>query len=194
VLVHDPDAEAKFVEDGFGVNRKLLMENDFVIIGPEKDPAGIKGTKDAAAALSKIAKAQITFVSRGDESGTNKKELALWKKAGIKPQGEWYLSAGQGMGAVITMADNKQGYTLSDRSTYLSRIKNVQLQILVEGDPELINKYSAIAVNPNRFPHVKYQLAMKLIDWLCSPEGQKLIGDFTVNGNKLFRPMAGQDK
>lgn len=187
LLVHDPEAEKKFVEDGFGVNRKTFMVNDFVILGPASDPAGVAGTTDAALALSKIYASGASFISRGDASGTHRKEAALWKKAGIKPEGPHYRQIGQGMGAVLTMADEKKAYTISDRATYLTRSHQLKLKVLVEGDPDLRNDYSAIEVNPARFPSVKSVLARKLIDWLCSPEGQRLIDGYRVGGRSLFK-------
>ena len=194
VLVHDPAAEKKFVDDGFGVGRRTLAVNDFVILGPASDPAGVKGMKDAAQAFAKIDKAGATFISRGDQSGTHVKELSLWAKAGIKPAGPWYLEIGQGMGAALTMADEKQAYLLSDRGTYWSRETKLRLAVLVEGAPDLLNTYSAIAVNPAKFPAVKSALANRLIAWLASPEGQKRIGDYAVNGHKLFIPAATPGK
>jgi tungstate transport system substrate-binding protein len=188
VLVHDPISEKKFVDDGFGINRKTFMINDFVIVGPPSDPAQVRGMKDASRALAAISKSGALFISRGDGSGTYQKEMALWAKAGIKPQGAWYLEIGQGMGAVLTMADEKEAYALSDRATYLARATNLRLHPVVEGDPDLINYYSAMQVNPARFPSVKSGLALKLIDWLCSPDGQKLIGGYIVGGHQLFRP------
>ncbi len=188
VLVHDPASEKKFVGDGFGINRRTFMYNDFVILGPAADPAQIMGLKDAAQAFLNIQKEGAIFISRGDASGTHQKEKALWEKAGITPAGPNYLEIGQGMGATLTMANEKQAYTLSDRATYLARMNNIDLQVLVEGDPELINYYSAIQVNPARFSSLKSDLSLQLIDWLCSPEGQRLIGDYAVNGNKLFTP------
>ncbi len=188
VLVHDPLAETKFVDDGFGTNRKTFMVNDFVFLGPSSDPAQISGMNDAAAALSRIRKTGSMFVSRGDASGTYQKEMSLWAKAGIKPEGSWYLEVGQGMGAVLTIAEEKQAYTISDRSTYLARMNRLRLRILVEGDPDLINPYSAIQVNPSRFPSVKSDLSRQLIEWLCSPEGQNLIGNYLVGGHRLFKP------
>ena len=163
------------------------MVNDFVILGPPADPARIRGMKDAAEALSKISRAGSIFISRGDNSGTHQKEKALWAKAGIKPAGPWYLDIGQGMGAVLTMAGEKNGYTLSDRATYLTRTRGLSLEVLVEGDPDLLNSYSAIQVNPARFPSVRSSLARRMIDWLCSVEGQKLIDGYTAGGHKLFR-------
>jgi tungstate transport system substrate-binding protein len=152
------------------------------------DPAGIRGLKSAAQALALISRAGAPFVSRGDESGTHKKEKALWSRAGIKPAGRWYLEVGQGMGAVLTMADEKQAYALTDRSTFLARGKTLRLSALVEDDPELLNPYSVILVNPARFPAVRSALAGRLFQWFCTPEAQKLIGDYKVGGNRLFRP------
>ncbi len=194
VLVHDPIAEKQFLDDGFGINRKTLMLNDFVILGPRSDPAHIKGMTDAARAFTNIQRTGSIFVSRGDDSGTNQKERRIWQKAGIKPAGPWYLEIGQGMGAVLTMANEKQGYTISDRATYLTRGNRFALQVLVEGDPDLINYYSAIQVNPERFPSIKADLSHQLIDWLCSPEGQKRIGDFTAGGHPLFKPICKAGK
>jgi tungstate transport system substrate-binding protein len=188
VLVHAPELEKKFVDDGYGINRKTFMMNDFVILGPASDPAGIKGMTDAAEAFRKIRDSQSIFISRGDNSGTYKKEVTLWEKAGIKASGLWYLEIGQGMGAVLTMANEKKAYTLCDRGTYLSRSRQLNLEVLVEGDPILLNYYSAIQVNPARYPDAKHDLSGQLIDWLCSPEGQKLIGNYIVNGHQLFKP------
>jgi len=192
VLVHDPISEKKFVGDGFGFNRKTFMINDFVVLGPPSDPARIRNTKDAAQAFSAIRKSGAVFISRGDGSGTYQKELSVWVKAGIKPQGSWYMEIGQGMGAVLTMAGEKEAYTLSDRATYLARENNLRLQVFVEGDPDLINYYSAIQVNPARLHSISAGLAQKLVDWLCSPEGQKLIGSYIVNGHQLFKPTFGK--
>lgn len=188
LIVHDPEGEKKFVESGSGVERRTFMVNDFVILGPPADPAGIRGGRSAAAAFASIQKAGATFISRGDGSGTNVKEKNLWHKAAIKPEGKWYLEVGQGMGAVLTMSNEKQAYTLSDRATYLARGSQLNLQVLTEGDPDLLNYYSAILVNPARYPAVKAAVARRLIDWLCSPEGQRLIGAYQVGGNKLFTP------
>jgi len=186
VLVHARAAEDKFVAAGFGVDRRDIMYNDFVIIGPPADPAGIAGAKDAAAALKKIAAAKTTFVSRGDDSGTDKMEKQLWKVAGIKPAGAWYLEAGRGMGEVITMANERQGYTLTDRATYLAYQSKTDLKIAVEGDVSLFNPYGVIMVNPAKHPHVKVELAKKFIDFLTSKQGQSLITGFKINGKQLF--------
>ncbi len=191
VLVHARAKEDRFVADGFGVNRRDVMYNDFVIVGPSDDPAGIEGLTDAAAAFGKIAAAQATFVSRGDDSGTHTKELAVWKKAGLTPAGEWYVSAGQGMGAVLTMADEQRAYTLTDRGTYLARtLEGIDLSILVEGDPILFNPYGVIAVNPEKHPTANYDLAMQFIGWLTSVDTQEKIGEFGQDkfGQPLFVP------
>ncbi|MBN2319435.1 MAG: substrate-binding domain-containing protein [Acidobacteria bacterium] len=188
VLVHAPDLEKKFVSDGYGINRQTFMVNDFVILGPESDPAQIKGMADAAGALLKIRDNKALFISRGDNSGTHQKEKSLWEKTGINPAGSWYLEIGQGMGAVLTMADEKDAYTVCDRGTYLSRKHQLKLQVLAEGDPLLLNYYSAIPVSPERYPEVKANLSRQLTEWLCSPEGQNLIGEYIVGGNQLFKP------
>ena len=192
VLVHAREAEDKFVADGSGVNRRDVMYNDFIIIGPENDPARIKGMTNAQEAFKKIALAQAPFISRGDDSGTHKKELKLWEKAGIKPQGKWYFEAGQGMGPVLNMANEKQAYALSDRGTYLAYGEKIRLKILCEKDPVLNNPYGIIAVNPASFSHVKYVYAMAYIGWLTSPEGQKIIRKFGTDkfGQPLFIPTA----
>lgn len=186
VLVHARSKEDKFVAAGYGVDRRDVMYNDFVIIGPDSDSAGIKGMKDAAVAMAKIAAAKATFVSRGDESGTNFREIQLWKKAGITPSGSWYLEAGRGMGEVITMATERRGYTLSDRGTYLAYKTKTDLKIEVEGDPGLFNPYGVIMVNPARYPHVKVGLAKKFMDFLTSAPGRKLITGYRVGGQQLF--------
>jgi tungstate transport system substrate-binding protein len=192
VFVHARQAEDKFIADGFGVNRRDVMYNDFIIVGPKNDPAQIKGTKDAALALARIAKAQAFFVSRGDDSGTHKKEQEVWAKSGISPKGQWYAEAGQGMGAVLQMAHEKSGYTLSDRGTYLAYKSKINLEILCEGDPALFNPYGIMAVNPARYPKTKYILGMAYIGWVTSPEGQKIIREFGKDklGQPLFIPQA----
>jgi tungstate transport system substrate-binding protein len=179
LLVHARSREDAFVEAGHGVNRADVMYNDFVIIGSEDDQASIAGMTDAAAAFTKIAETQAPFVSRGDDSGTHTKEKAIWSEAGIEPSGDWYISAGQGMGAVLTMADEQLAYTMSDRGTYLARtLEGIELEILAEGDPILFNPYGVIAVNPEQHPSVNYDLAMSFIDWLTSVEAQAAIGEF----------------
>jgi tungstate transport system substrate-binding protein len=187
VLVHARKLEDKFVADGFGVNRKDVMYNDFVILGPAADPAGVKGVKTAAEALAKIAEKQAPFVSRGDESGTHQKEKDLWQAAGGVPKAAWYVEAGQGMGEVIVMATEKQGYTLADRGTYNAFKKaKTNLVIVFDGEKGLFNPYGVIAVNPQKHPHVKYDLALKFIDFITGAEGQKIIADYQVDGDPIF--------
>lgn len=188
ILVHARAAEDKFVADGFGVDRRNVMHNDFVILGPKEDPARINGMKDAAAALKKIAQAQKDFVSRGDNSGTHKKEKSLWKAAGLEGSGSWYLAAGQNMGACLTMADEKQAYVLADRGTYLAYRDKINLTVSVQGDPRLFNPYGVIAVNPEKHPHVKYQAVQTFIKWLTGPEAQNIIASYRRNGEQLFYP------
>lgn len=190
ILVHARQAEESFVAAGYGINRRDVMHNDFVLIGPAEDPAGVKGQTDAPAALAKIAAERSFFVSRGDESGTHKKEMQLWRASAAEPAGDWYLSAGRGMGAVLIMADEKRAYTLTDRGTYLAFANKLELTVLVEGDRRLHNPYGAIAVDPARHPHVNYVDAMALIGWLTSPEGQGIIGQFRKGGESLFHPDA----
>jgi len=192
VFVHSRLAEDAFVAAGHGVNRRNVMYNDFVIIGPAQDPAGIRGTQDTKEALVAIAKAGAPFISRGDDSGTHKKEKSLWKKAGIAPRGRWYSEAGQGMGAVIQIADEKLAYTLADRGTYLAYKNKVSLEILCEGDPDLFNPYGIIAVNPAKHPHANYVLGMAYIGWVTSPQGQTIIREFEREefGQPLFVPTA----
>ncbi|ABB31281.1 tungstate ABC transporter, periplasmic tungstate-binding protein, putative [Geobacter metallireducens RCH3] len=187
VFVHARKLEDKFVADGFGVNRKDVMYNDFVIIGPKNDPAGIAKAKTAAEALKLIAARQATFVSRGDKSGTHMKELELWKAAGTDPKGSWYIEAGQGMGPVITMATERRGYTLADRGTYNAfKGQKTDLAIVFQGEKGLFNPYGIIAVNPKKFPHVKYDLAMKFIDYVTGPEGLKIISGYKAHGEPVF--------
>ena len=186
VFVHARNLEDRFVAEGFGVNRRDVMYNDFVLIGPPGDPAGIRGTGSAPEALKKISAAGSAFVSRGDESGTHQKEKELWWEAGIAPQGKWYLQAGQGMGEVIQMATQLRGYTLADRGTYVAYRRKTDLVILHEGDKGLWNPYGVIAVNPARHPHVNHALAMKFIDFVTGEEGRRIISGFKVNGEQLF--------
>ena len=190
ILVHARSAEDKFVADGFGVERRGVMHNDFVILGPKEDPAGIGGQRDAPAALKKLAQTETDFVSRGDDSGTHKKEQSLWEAAGLEPSGSWYLAAGQGMGACLTIADEKRAYVLADRGTYLAYKDKTDLAVLVEGDSRLFNPYGVIAVNPARHPHVEYQAAKTFIEWLTSAEAQGLIAAYKRNGQQLFYPDA----
>lgn len=215
IFVHAKGREEKFVKDGFGTRRYPVMHNDFVLVGPRKDPAGIRGETNAVDALKKIAEKKSLFVSRGDDSGTHTKEQALWADSGIKlventrtivkkgkmkkitskwPAGseDWYLSIGQGMGKVLTYADEKQAYTLSDRGTYIKyrygKTPPVELEILVEGDKNMANPYGIIPVNPEKYPQAKYEVAMQFVQWLTGPRGQKLIGDYRLEGKQLFYP------
>jgi tungstate transport system substrate-binding protein len=191
LLVHARAREDQFMAAGHGSRREDVMYNDFVIVGPADDPADIRGKNRAARAFEEIANAQAPFVSRGDDSGTHTKEKAIWQEAGIEPAGDWYISAGQGMGAVLTMADEQAAYTLSDRATYLARtLEGIDLEILVEGDPVLFNPYGVMAVNPNKGDHIKADLANQFIDWLISVPTQEMIGEFGVEqfGSPLFTP------
>jgi tungstate transport system substrate-binding protein len=191
LMVHARAREDAFMDAGHGVRREDLMYNDFVIVGPPSDPAGIQGMKKATRAFEEIAKAEVPFVSRGDDSGTHTKEKAIWAEAGIEPSGDWYISAGQGMGAVLTMADEQQAYTLSDRATYLARtLEGTELVILVEGDPILFNPYGVMAVNPDKNAQINNDLANQFIDWLISLPTQEKIAEFGVAefGAPLFTP------
>lgn len=190
ILVHARAREDKFVDDGHGVNREDVMYNDFIILGPESDPAGVKGMTDAAEAFKMIADAEAPFVSRGDDSGTHTKEKTIWAAAGIEPEGDWYISAGQGMGAVLTMANEQQAYTLTDRGTYLARtLEGIDLGIAVGGDLILFNPYGVIAINPEKYDTVNYDLAMNFIGWITSSTTQGLIGGFIhPSGQPLFVP------
>lgn len=195
LLVHAPAAEKAFVEAGFGKDRREIMYNDFVIIGPEADPAGVKG-KDVKDALKGIAGAKTPFLSRGDNSGTNKKEISLWKASGmdVPEKEEWYVQSGQGMIKTIIMAQEKDGYTMTDRGTYIKYSAdnngNPPLKVLVEGDEVLFNQYSVIPIDPKHCPDAKYELAVKFSDWLASEKTQKAIADFKLLGQKLFNPNA----
>ena len=191
LMVHARSLEDAFMDAGHGVRREDLMYNDFVIVGAPDDPAGIEGVTDAAAAFAQIAEAEATFISRGDESGTHTKEKAIWSEAGVEPSGDWYVSAGQGMGAVLTMADEQQAYTLSDRATYLARtLEGTDMVILVEGDPVLFNPYGVISVNSEKSPEINAELANQFIDWLISVPTQEKISQFGVDefGMPLFTP------
>lgn len=190
VLVHAPAAEKKFVDEGFGVNRRQVMYNDFIIVGPASDPVGILNMSGATDALARIAKKQAPFISRGDDSGTHKMERALWKTAGIEPTGHWYKEVGQGMGKVLQIAGELDAYTLTDRGTWLAMQGKSPLNIVVQGDERLFNPYGIIAVNPARYPEINYQGAMALIGWITSADGQAMIRDFQINGEKLFSPLA----
>lgn len=186
VMVHARSKEDKFVAGGFGIDRRDVMYNDFIILGPKNDPAAISGSNDTAAAMATIAASESTFVSRGDDSGTHSREKQLWKSANVTPAGDWYLEAGRGMGEVIIMAGERQGYTLSDRGTYLAFKAKTELQIVVEGDKNLFNPYGVIMVNPQKHPHVKVTLAKKFLDYLTSAQARALITDFRKGGEQLF--------
>jgi tungstate transport system substrate-binding protein len=186
VFVHARSLEDKFVANGFGVNRRDVMYNDFVLLGPRVDPAGVGKAKSATDAYRAIAAKGIPFISRGDESGTHQKEKEIWASAGVVPRGAWYIEAGQGMGEVITMATEKRGYTLSDRGTYIAFRKKTDLVVVRQGDKNLWNPYGIIAVNPKKHAHVKFDLAMKLIDFVTGPEGQSIIAGFKVDAEPLF--------
>ncbi|HBA92032.1 MAG TPA: tungsten ABC transporter substrate-binding protein, partial [Anaerolineaceae bacterium] len=191
LLVHSAAKEKDFMDNGHGVRREDVMYNDFVILGPADDPAGIASAASAAEAFQMIAAAEETFISRGDDSGTHAKEKSIWEAAEIDSMGDWYISAGQGMGEVLTMADELQAYTLSDRATYLARtLEGLYLNILVQGDPILFNPYGVIAVNPAKNPDIKAELANQFIDWLISVPVQEKIGQFGVAefGQALFTP------
>lgn len=218
IFVHDPDREKKFVADGWGTKRYEVMHNDFVVVGSPKDPAGVKGMKDVTAALKKIADKGTPFVSRGDDSGTHAKELGLWKLTGLPmvkteqkvsaggkektvtfeaPQGSWYLSIGQGMGKTLFMAEEKEGYALSDRGTFIAQKYGkkppTSLEIMVEGDKGLFNPYGIIPVNPAKYPHAKVKEATQFAEWLVSEKGQQLIARYKLEGQQLFYPDAIPD-
>ncbi len=195
LLVHSPDAEKKFMAEGNGVNRLIVMHNDFVVVGPPADPAAIKGAKSTPEAFKKIAAAGALFLSRGDNSGTHAKEKGIWKAAGINPEGQkWYQQTGLGMGQTLNVAGEKKGYTLADRGTWLSLQKNLGLPILKEGDPILLNVYHVIAVNPVKWPKVNADGAKAFSDFMVSREAQGIIKTFGVEkyGGALFFPDAGK--
>lgn len=220
IFVHAKSREEKFVADGYGAYRLGVMHNDFVILGPKGDPAGIKGERDAEGALGKIAKTKAKFVSRGDDSGTHTKEQNLWKASGLPMKtettqivkkgkkknlsfehpdglGQWYFSIGQGMGKTLTYAEETQAYTLADRGTYLKykfgRDQGLDLEILCEGDPDLYNPYGIIPINPKKYPHVKFQLADRFAKWLVSLEAQSMIAKYKIQGEQAFFPDAVTD-
>lgn len=194
LLVHAPAAEKELMEAGFGKERFLLMHNDFVIVGPPGDPAKVAGLISTDEALARISNSGSSFVSRGDDSGTHMKELALWNEANIEPAGEWYLESGQGMGASLKIASEKSAYTLADRGTYLALRENLDLGIFVEGHPSLLNVYHVILVNPDIWPNVNYEGASAFAKFLTSAEIQTLIGEFGIDrfGQPLFTPDAGK--
>ncbi len=193
VLVHAKPDEEKFVAEGWGVKRHDVMYNDFIVVGPASDPAGIAGLKDADHALKKIAEAEAPFASRGDDSGTHKAELSLWKQAGVDPtkaSGDWYLETGSGMGATLNTAVGKHAYTFTDRGTWLSFGNKSDFEVLVEGDPTLFNQYGVTLVSPEKHPRVKAKQGQAFVDWLTSAEGQKAIASYKIDGQQLFFPNA----
>ena len=195
VLAHSPKAEEDFMAAGNGKSRLVVMHNDFIIVGPVDDPAGIKGATNAGDAFKKIATAEALFLSRGDQSGTNTKELSLWTSAGIQPSGTWYQETGQGMGATLNVASDKQGYTLSDRGTYLAQKSNLDLDLLVEGDKALFNQYHVIVVDPKKHSNVNAEGARAFASFITSPTVQATIAQFGVKeyGQALFIPDAGKE-
>jgi len=190
VFVHAPGAELKYIKSGDFIDRAAVMHNDFVVVGPAADPAKLALAKTIKEVLYKIAYAGSTFISRGDESGTHKKEKILWKRVGIKPAGDWYVEVGQGMGAVLNIANEKQAYTLTDRGTQIAFADKVSLQVVFEGDTALFNPYHVMAVNPIKHKGVKYDLALKYIQFVTSKEGQDIIANFRKGGQPLFYPDA----
>ncbi|MGI6286064.1 substrate-binding domain-containing protein [Neomoorella humiferrea] len=198
LLVHAPEAEMELVAKGTVINRRLVMHNDFIIVGPPEDPAGIRGIKKADGAFKQIAAGKALFISRGDDSGTHKMEKKIWQKAGIKPEGKWYQEAGSGMGQTLNIASEKGGYTLTDRGTYLALRKNLKLEVMVEGDRALLNIYHVMQVNQDKFPGITLNSdgAQAFVDFMTDPETQKVIGDFGRDkfGQPLFFPDAGKDE
>lgn len=197
LFVHHKPSEEQFVKDGEGVKRYDVMYNDFIIVGPKADPAKIAGSKDAAAALRKIADSKAIFVSRGDDSGTHKLEKTLWQGLGVDVKaasGQWYRETGSGMGPTLNTTSGLNGYTITDRGTWLSFKNRGDLTVLVEGDPRLFNPYGVILVNPEKHPHVKAKDGQAFIDWLISPEGQQTIANYKIDGQQLFFPDAAKSK
>lgn len=197
LLVHAPASEKTYMEGGYGIERKLVMHNDFIVVGPASDPAGIKGLTSSVEAFKKIAGQKVNFVTRGDDSGTNKAELAIWKKAGVTPTKDdaWYINTGQGMGASLKVASEKEAYTLTDRATYLANKESLKLDILVEKEPALLNVYHVIVVNPEKWPKINLEGARAFSAFLVSKEGQDLIGQFGKEkfGQPLFTPDADKN-
>lgn len=190
VLVHAPEAERAFVAAGFGVCRRKVMYDAFILAGPPEDPAGIGGAVDVRDALARIASSRAPFVSRGDDSGTHKREIELWKLAGLEPAGPWYIETGQAMGATLVIAGQKRAYVLTDDATHAAFRRKTDLVALFAGAPELHNPYGVIAVNPARYPHTHHVEAMALIGWLTSAAGQRAIGSFRIDGESFFHPLA----
>lgn len=191
LFVHHKPSEEAFVEEGFGVRRFDVMYNDFVLVGPQDDPAGVAKTDDVQAALHAIADAEAPFASRGDDSGTNKREISLWQGADIATDGAWYRETGSGMGATLNTAVGMGAYTMTDRGTWLAFENKADYRIVSEGDPKLFNQYGIIAVSKEKFSHVKLNLAQQFVDWVVSSEGQKLIASYERGGEQLFFPNAG---
>lgn len=194
LLVHDPDSEMKLVNNKDVINRKLVMHNDFVLVGPKRDPAGIKEINKIEDAFAQISSEESLFISRGDDSGTNKKELAIWESAGIEPNGTWYLESGQGMGDTMRIASEKNGYTLTDRATFLALREDLSLEILLEGDEELLNIYHVMQVNPEKSDKINGDAGHAFVEFMTSPETQEIIGKFGVEeyGQPLFFADAGK--
>jgi tungstate transport system substrate-binding protein len=191
VFVHDTVAEEKFMAEGLGVDRREVMYNDFIIVGPKSDPAKVMGSKDTAASLKKIAEAKAPFASRGDKSGTHAAELRLWQIAGVDPnagKGSWYRETGSGMGPTLNTSSAMNAYALTDRGTWLNFKNRGDLVIAVEGDKQLFNQYGVMLVNPAKHPHVKKDMGQAFIDWVTSPEGQRTIANYKINGEQLFFP------
>jgi tungstate transport system substrate-binding protein len=191
VLVHARAAEDVFVEGGYGVDRADVMYNDFIIVGPKSDPAGAAGSVTVAQVLQRIYASKQPFVSRGDDSGTHKRELILWQNSGKAPAGSWYREVGQGMGKTLQIANEMDGYTMTDRGTWLAYQSKLDIKLLFEDDPPLFNPYGIIAVSPVRHPDVNYAGARELIEWITSPAVQKMIGEYKIRGRQLFVPSAG---
>jgi tungstate transport system substrate-binding protein len=190
LLVHARASEDRFMAAGYGGERRDVMYNDFVLVGPMRDPAGVRGGRDAVDALRKIAAISAKFISRGDESGTHEMEKSYWKAAGLEPRGAWYVSAGQGMGPVLTMAAELTAYTLTDRATYAAYRDRTGLQVLVEGDPHMFNPYGVITLSPLRYPNLNHAGAQAFAEWLTSAEGQAAVASFRINGVQMFFPSA----
>jgi len=188
LLVHAPESEQPLVDSGVAINYQLVMHNDFILVGPKEDPAGIKGTTSSVEAFKKISEANALFVSRGDDSGTHKKELDLWENAGVEPSGQWYQETGQGMGATLKVASEKNGYTLTDRATYLALKDELSLEIVLEGEESLLNIYHVMQVNPEKFENINGDAGKAFVEFMVAPETQKVIGEFGVEeyGEPLF--------
>jgi tungstate transport system substrate-binding protein len=191
VLVHARAAEDAFVEGGYGVDRTDVMYNDFIIVGPKSDPAGVADSVTVAQVLQRINASKQPFISRGDDSGTHKRELILWQSSGKTPAGSWYREVGQGMGKTLQIANEMDGYTMADRGTWLAYQSKLDIKLLFEDDPPLFNPYGIIAVNPELYPDVNYAGASRLIKWITSPAAQQMIGDYKIKGRQLFVPSAG---